>query len=101
MSALSSPRSRFDHAKRQVDEREFKRTGYVYVARREGMPGYKVGFSTNPERRMLALRAELVGAVRGSYGLESTFHGVFHRQRIAGEWFDLSESDIAFILEMA
>lgn len=68
-------------------------TGYVYFLRTGN--AVKIGFSTNPGRRMKSIQtgcpepARLVKVVRGRPWTEKKFHARFAEYRTGGEWFDL------------
>jgi len=79
--------------------------GYVYLL--EGMGRYKIGSSTNVNRRIeqisprLPFEARLVCSIwtENMYKLESTLHKLFADKRLCGEWFKLSDEDVAYIKE--
>lgn len=59
----------------------------------------KIGFSKNPSFRESTLQSEepdieLIESFVGTTMLEKQLHETFGEQRIRGEWFNLSTSDI-------
>jgi hypothetical protein len=79
------------------------KAGYVYVLK--AGPYYKIGVSTNIDRRIKQLSTlppfdlELIFTIQTSdmYGLESKLHERFDHQRQNGEWFILTITDIEWI----
>lgn len=75
--------------------------GFVYVVRGDHNL-IKIGVSTNPNARLATLRTAspfpisfaYVCAVQGpateAYAIEADAHALLARQRLAGEWFDIS-----------
>lgn len=67
--------------------------GWVYFLMADAT--VKIGFSTDVDRRINAIRNEtkkdlkLLGTVRGTRGLEQRFHKQFADQALGGEWFRL------------
>lgn len=79
--------------------------GYVYLIRATGQNLYKIGKSTNPEKRVqsiiggLPMKAEAIHVAwfeDHSYA-EQMFHDTFSKTRQNGEWFILEEEDVEFI----
>lgn len=80
-------------------------SGFIYVLQMEGHPYYKIGRTNNIDRRIkeispvLPTKHRLVryysvkDAVRG----EKTLHNEFKAQRLNGEWFNLTASDLDYI----
>jgi len=72
-------------ANREQWRRRAAGEGYIYVAERIGTDLIKIGFSLNPEKRMLALKIDyrddfrLMGYVPGSNLLEKQLHSVLWR----------------------
>lgn len=103
MSNLVETREEFKDYSSWVDHKE-KHNGIVYFARNdEGLT--KIGWTQNFKKRKEALKLqekinlELVHYI-STYDcptLEKTLHNVFKHKRVRGEWFDLSEEDIALI----
>lgn len=77
--------------------------GYVYVVECGGY--YKIGYSAySPRKRILTMQTgnplpiRFIGAIPGSMINEAEWHEVFAAKRVRGEWFDLTSTDIAYIL---
>jgi len=68
---------------------------------------YKIGVSVNVERRMKDLDQRpfpvtLVASsrmIRNAYQIEQSLHEQFDDQRLNGEWFELSDEQVAYITE--
>ena len=80
--------------------------GYVYVIECEGL--YKIGWSKwGPRSRASQMQVgnpfelKVIGAIPGSRENEAEWHEVFASQRVRGEWFALSQQDIAYVLNDA
>jgi len=83
----------------------FKRDcdGYVYLVKADNL--YKIGMSSNPEKRMETLRyrppypTKLIHAFRTPQCRKDEWllHIIFRDKRVVGEWFILDEDDIAWI----
>lgn len=66
---------------------------------------YKIGVSKNVEKRIKQLCGspypiEIIYTshlIEDAYSIEKELHIQFERQRVLGEWFDLSDEDIAMI----
>jgi len=79
--------------------------GYIYVVRSGEY--YKVGRTSNLEQRMKTFRTtlpagtELVFTIKVSdtRSAETEIHTSLNESRINGEWFNLSESDIEYLME--
>jgi hypothetical protein len=70
------------------------RQGYVYcIGERESAYGVKIGYSTNPEARVVELQTGnprtlvLLAKIRGDEELERRFHTQYRALNICGEWF--------------
>jgi hypothetical protein len=77
--------------------------GFIYVMECAGF--YKIGWTAaSPRKRRIAVQVSsplpvtLVGAVEGSQMMEAEWHEAFRSKRVSGEWFALTEADIAAIL---
>lgn len=76
--------------------------GYVYIIRANGL--YKIGSTQDLNRRLMQLRTacpflERVQTIT-CYAYRETekeLHRLFARERVAGEWFVLSENDLDVI----
>lgn len=83
------------------------RPGYIYLMKPENMP-YKIGLSGKPTDRALRLsvalpyRPEVLHTIRvtSMAKAEKHFHRYFDEKRLGGEWFDLSEEDVARFREI-
>jgi len=79
------------------------RVGYVYLV--WSHHGYKIGKSVNVKQRTRLFSVKLPFDIRVEHyakfsdytQAESTLHKHFHSQRLDGEWFELSPSDVALI----
>jgi allophanate hydrolase subunit 1 len=84
------------------------RRGYVYLIQSES-GWYKIGRTINPEDRMktfsvkLPFRVEYICLIQSEdmIALEAELHKRFEDQRFAGEWFDLTDNDVAYLKSMA
>jgi hypothetical protein len=92
--------------------RERKSVGYVYLFRSESTHWFKIGFSTEPARRLKQLNSEmpelqwiLVASIETNdcRRLEAAFHNLFSSQRITRgkEWFRLTEVEVEFFKAMS
>jgi hypothetical protein len=85
--------------------REPKRVnGRVYLIRNEINGFTKIGFSAQPDLREKTLQSEeptlvLLGSIAGSRKTERSIHKAYGDQRIRGEWFRLTDSDVREILD--
>lgn len=97
--------------KRKLQQKYNKRTtrnkaGYVYVIKVDKY--YKIGISTNPDKRyagMLSLPWPIEETVRiqtsNMLGLENYLHNKYEDKHVNGEWFELSEVDVQWIANNA
>lgn len=82
--------------------------GYVYLLQSPST-AYKIGRTVNPENRMKTFGIQLPFEVEylaviptdDMYLLEATLHERFAYKRLNGEWFELSDADIAYIKALA
>jgi len=82
--------------------REYQSDLFVYLMTDSANGLTKIGFSKNPKVRERTLQSEkpstaLLDYWPGNSEKEKTLHGIFAGKRIRGEWFNLSQDDIAFI----
>jgi len=78
--------------------------GYVYVV--EGGGYYKIGLSNDVDRRLTQLAVQppfeltVIHIIETDdmFGLEAELHEVFTDKRVRGEWFELDEEDIEWLL---
>lgn len=66
---------------------------------------YKIGISKDPKRRLCDLSispipVELIWSsqIEDARGLERQLHKTFQGKRVHGEWFELTEADIEYIM---
>lgn len=82
-----------------------KREPQVYLMQSAPHDYTKIGYSTNPTTREATLQAqdpmlELIFSAPGTMQDEKELHERFKAKRIRGEWFDLSEQDIAEVKQI-
>ena len=78
--------------------------GYVYLLR--SSHGYKIGKSSSPKSRIASLRTaspfplHVEAVIYAQYmdALEKALHERFYDKKIRGEWYALTEADVAFII---
>lgn len=77
--------------------------GFIYVM--ECASYYKIGYSAyNPRKRQRDIQignplpVTLIGVIEGSLTHEAEWHQFFRDKRVRGEWFALTEEDIAHVL---
>lgn len=80
----------------------YRGLAYLYLMRNNRNGYYKIGFSRNPSARERTLQSEepditLIRQWPGTMFDEVDLHAKFAAQRIRGEWFKLSDADIAYI----
>lgn len=89
---------------KEIDEYNLwvKAQGYVYIASSANPGTYKIGFSRNLIQREMALRIGnpgfkiiLCAKSMDCRRTESEIHKLYENQKISGEWFDLSDSDLS------
>jgi hypothetical protein len=89
--------------KEQVEGRAGKKYGYIYIM---GMGGelFKIGWTFNVQKRLKEFQTAnpLLALVHAEHVTdprlrESTLHKRYANKRAAGEWFRLTEDDIAAI----
>lgn len=68
-------------------------TPHTYLIKAEGSPLVKIGFASNPKKRLASLQTgqpmtlSLLWSTPGNY--EDALHEAFADRRVRGEWFDL------------
>lgn len=68
----------------------------IYFIEAEGFGRIKIGYSANPERRLLSLseqaptRLKLHLSIPGDKDVEWSLHRAFRHSRVIGEWFHIS-----------
>lgn len=77
--------------------------GFIYVIEAGGY--HKIGFAATSPRDQLSqmqvgcpLKMTLIGVAEGTRADEDAWHETFKAQRVHGEWFILSDTDIARVL---
>lgn len=83
--------------------------GYVYLIEVVGHKVYKIGCSTNPERRLLKLQTKksyslaIVATIYSTdyIQFESDCHRKFEHCRISHEWYAMTAADIEAFKGMA
>ena len=84
------------------------KTGYVYLIHLATTQLYKIGFSKNPQQRCTALQkvapAQLtilhIIETEDMVHTEQKLHGRFSNKRRNGEWFELDQQDLDYILSL-
>ncbi|CUW33334.1 GIY-YIG nuclease family protein [Streptomyces reticuli] len=75
-------------------------TGQVYVVGSPGSPTVKIGFSTDPQKRLWSLQVGspvplvLLATFEGGRDLESALHRYFASRWKHGEWFELGDAAV-------
>lgn len=82
--------------------KSIKNKTFIYLIHDKGSNAYKIGVSTNPEKRMKSIKsasahAELLFYLDGDEYNEKFLHDKFTSKRIRGEWFNLSTEDVEYI----
>lgn len=76
--------------------------GFIYVMECAGF--YKIGWTMTPRTRRITLQVgsplpvTLVGVIEGSVMNEAEWHEAFRDKHVSGEWFSLTEEDVARVL---
>jgi Meiotically Up-regulated Gene 113 (MUG113) protein len=76
--------------------------GYVYVLRQVNGTHYKIGHTSNPDKRKhtfdvklpFAVEFDVLIATDDRYQLERDLHTRYADKRVNGEWFNLSDDDL-------
>lgn len=109
---LEEMRNRFktlrkEHDKRQLSS-EDKNSGYVYVIH-SSLGQHKIGFTKDPHKRMasfirgftakMPVELTMIHTIKTDdmRRLESELHTRFQSKRNKGEWFDLTDDDLAYL----
>jgi len=99
-------------AKREKEElkksRKTSKAGYVYLLQSPS-ENYKIGYSATPEDRVKTFKNTLPFEVEyicliptdNMRKLEGELHDRFEDRRVEGEWFALTENDVAYIKLLA
>jgi hypothetical protein len=98
---LLSPTTMFDYlSSEKRPEIEF---GYVYFIQSERGGPIKIGYTTNLERRIMALQTaqpyplKLLLVIHGGVEEENKLHKKFNSLRLCGEWFSPDEKLLQYI----
>lgn len=81
---------------------DWSAAGFVYVMESGGY--YKIGWSLQPPTRRAHIQSAnplpvtLIGVIEGSRTIEAEWHEAFADKRVRGEWFALTEEDVAHVL---
>ncbi|XXZ47421.1 GIY-YIG nuclease family protein (plasmid) [Streptomyces cavourensis] len=84
-----------------------KSPAHVYVIAADGSPLVKIGWTSNPSRRIADLQSgsplalRLLGTFEGNAALEAALHTHFAEHRVRGEWFDLGDNPLAVVEPVA
>jgi len=94
-----------DSANDKRDNQQASSQSYIYIIQAEnGL--CKIGISTNPKRRLSTLQTgspvslKLIFQFEGNYDTEEQLHNMFAHKQQHGEWFRLSNDDLASIAEI-
>jgi hypothetical protein len=66
---------------------------WVYLTHAKGTPYYKIGYSTDPRKRIIIAQTdspvtlELIAVIRGTSKDEKRLHKTYDHCRVRGEWF--------------
>jgi len=83
------------------------KTDFIYVIHAVGTNRVKIGFSSDPQRRLVALQTgssfplAIIGVRAGSLKLEQAIHGQLQDCRVEGEWFDIAPDEALKIVQDA
>lgn len=88
--------------RRWQEIKRLRRDGFVYLCRNNRNGYIKIGYSKTPAYREKTLQSEepdveFIRVFPSDSGTERELHGRFAAKRLRGEWFDLTEQDIAAI----
>ena len=99
----SQVRWNFGKVKKQPIKKEIKNHIYLMVDYDTGF--YKIGRSIKPINREETLMAQkptikMIHYFKGNNKLEFILHKIFHKRRIRGEWFDLTNTHVDLIMSI-
>jgi len=83
---------------KKENKKENKKVCYIIKNKRNGL--YKIGYSSTPIRREKTLQSqepELEAIKIFKKNWETILHDKYERQRVRGEWFDLSNIQVKYI----
>lgn len=76
----------------------------VYVIKAKGTPRYKIGYATNPRKRIKTLQTacpypiEVINCIDSAdRDIESMAHSIWSDHRVQGEWFELPENAVNYL----
>ena len=87
------------------NEKATKIRGVVYLLKIKGKSQYKIGVTTNLEKRLTQISPKMPFALNVEhkiksdkiYSLEEKLHNKFKDKHIKGEWFELNKDDVNYI----
>jgi hypothetical protein len=95
---LSKVRCYYIDDKDVVDE--FKEDRKTYLMKDKSTNLYKIGFSKNPLKREKTLQSQkpCIEIVKiWNKNIEKELHNTYHKNRVRGEWFDLTNIQVKYI----
>ena len=101
--ALKKYKMRRDKIKSKRKNKKTK--GLIYLIKIDDREQYKIGVTTNLEKRMdqlgtkMPFKLEIINVIKSKniYALEKKLHNKFENENISGEWFILGKKDIEYI----
>lgn len=77
---------------------------FIYLMYNRQSGYYKIGRSKEPQIRENTLQSQeptvqLIFSAPGTCAMEKELHREYHAKRMRGEWFDLTQEDINYIIE--
>jgi len=101
--ALKKHKIMYDKIKSKRKNKKTK--GLVYLIKIDDREQYKIGVTTNLEKRMdqlgtkMPFELEIIKVIKSKdiYALEENLHNKFEKENINGEWFILVKKDIKYI----
>lgn len=99
-SKLMSENARKSNSKLRPD-------GYIYILKLKGFDIYKIGVSSNPERRIndidsanpFGVKVLCLLYFKNAYELEECIHDSFKRKALRKEWFKFDEISISILIK--
>lgn len=90
----------------QNDSKRLFYAGWVYLVKAEGLNQYKIGRSKTPNIRLKELQKQspikltLIHLIecQDAAAAENKLHKRFAERRVSGEWFELSDHDVKWIM---
>lgn len=98
-------RQKFNNAPKRTSTTKATHVGHVYLMHDTVRGFHKIGFATDPKFREKTLQAEVPSIVtihsfEGTMLDEEALHIRFRKKRLRGEWFQLAEEDVNYILSL-